>query len=109
MVRASHDRVVQLIRQSGDTLALKVVTVKPLEKPEHWLQHHNGTMTLPNRGGARRQGITQIYQAENELCIWYLFYEKLMPRCWGMQHSMLFISCPIILSNISNQECIMYF
>lgn len=55
VVRASHDRVVQLIRQSGDTLALKVVTVKPLEKPEHWLQHHNGTMTLPNRGGARRQ------------------------------------------------------
>lgn len=57
MVRASHDRVVQLIRQAGDTLALKVVTVKPLEKPEHWLQHHNGTMTLPNRGGARRQGL----------------------------------------------------
>nr|XP_034334437.1 SH3 and multiple ankyrin repeat domains protein 3 isoform X4 [Crassostrea gigas] len=55
VVRASHDRVVQLIRQAGDTLALKVVTVKPLEKPEHWLQHHNGTMTLPNRGGARRQ------------------------------------------------------
>ncbi|XP_062608346.1 SH3 and multiple ankyrin repeat domains protein 3-like isoform X3 [Saccostrea cucullata] len=55
VVRASHDRVVQLIRQSGDTLALKVVTVKPLEKPDHWLQHHNGTMTLPNRGGARRQ------------------------------------------------------
>ncbi|XP_061195721.1 SH3 and multiple ankyrin repeat domains protein 2-like isoform X4 [Saccostrea echinata] len=55
VVRASHDRVVQLIRQSGDTLALKVVTVKPLEKPDHWLQHHNGTMTLPNRGGTRRQ------------------------------------------------------
>ncbi|XP_056013643.1 SH3 and multiple ankyrin repeat domains protein 3-like isoform X6 [Ostrea edulis] len=55
VVRASHDRVVQLIRHSGDTLALKVVTVKPLEKPDHWLQHHNGTMTLPNRGGPKRQ------------------------------------------------------
>ncbi|XP_078327445.1 uncharacterized protein LOC111102495 isoform X2 [Crassostrea virginica] len=64
VVRASHDRVVQLIRQSGDTLALKVVTVKPLDKPDHWLQHHNGTMTLPNRGGAPRRQAPQPPQRD---------------------------------------------
>lgn len=71
MVRASHDRVVQLIRHSGDTLALKVVTVKPLEKPDHWLQHHNGTMTLPNRGGPKRQGrhIVKDRQLTVRLCL----------------------------------------
>lgn len=62
MVRASHDRVVQIIRQSGDTLALKVVTVKPISKPDHWLQHQDGSMTLPSRA-SKKPGIyihTQI-------------------------------------------------
>ncbi|XP_076077149.1 uncharacterized protein LOC143047778 isoform X5 [Mytilus galloprovincialis] len=48
VVRASHDRVVQVIRNSGDTLAMKVVTVRPQQNPVNW-QHMDGTMTLPSR------------------------------------------------------------
>ncbi|XP_063403689.1 SH3 and multiple ankyrin repeat domains protein 1-like isoform X5 [Mytilus trossulus] len=48
VVRASHDRVVQVIRNSGDTLAMKVVTVRPQQNPVNW-QHIDGTMTLPSR------------------------------------------------------------
>ena len=57
MVRASHDRVVQVIRNSGDTLAMKVVTVRPQQNPVNW-QHIDGTMTLPTRGtsGNKKQG-----------------------------------------------------
>lgn len=67
VVRASHDRVVQVIRHSGDTLALKVVTVRPQEIPVNW-QHTDGTMTLPIRGisGNKKQGM-QITQYHNQL------------------------------------------
>ncbi|CAC5376249.1 SHANK [Mytilus coruscus] len=51
VVRASHDRVVQVIRNSGDTLAMKVVTVRPQQNPVNW-QHIDGTMTLPSRSSA---------------------------------------------------------
>ncbi|XP_060063294.1 SH3 and multiple ankyrin repeat domains protein 1-like [Ylistrum balloti] len=53
VVRASHDRVVQLIRQAGDTLAMKVVTVQRQETADQWLQHQDGSMTLPTRGGKK--------------------------------------------------------
>ncbi|XP_021353141.1 SH3 and multiple ankyrin repeat domains protein 1-like isoform X2 [Mizuhopecten yessoensis] len=53
VVRASHDRVVQLIRQAGDTLAMKVVTVQRPETADQWLQHQDGSMTLPVRGGKK--------------------------------------------------------
>ncbi|XP_069128252.1 SH3 and multiple ankyrin repeat domains protein 2-like isoform X2 [Argopecten irradians] len=53
VVRASHDRVVQLIRQAGDTLAMKVVTVQRQETADQWLQHQDGSMTLPVRGGKK--------------------------------------------------------
>lgn len=58
VVRASHDRVVQVIRHSGDTLAMKVVTVRPQENPVNW-QHTDGTMTMPTRGtaGNKKQGM----------------------------------------------------
>ncbi|XP_041354554.1 uncharacterized protein LOC121372324 [Gigantopelta aegis] len=49
VVRASHERVVQLIRSSRDRLKMKVVTVRPLEKDNDWFIHQDGAMTLPNR------------------------------------------------------------
>ncbi|XP_064595523.1 SH3 and multiple ankyrin repeat domains protein 3-like [Liolophura sinensis] len=48
VVQASHERVVELIKASGDTLKLKVVTVRPQEK--NWFVHQDGCMTLPTRG-----------------------------------------------------------
>lgn len=66
VVRASHDRVVQVIRHSGDTLAMKVVTVQQQQTPVNW-QHMDGTMTLPTRGSnsaaSKKQGICSSTQA----------------------------------------------
>ena len=69
VVRASHDRVVQVIRHSGETLAMKVVTVRPQENPVNW-QHTDGTMTLPTRGmaGNKKQGI-QSTQCHKQLLL----------------------------------------
>ena len=48
VVRASHDRVVHLIRGTGDTLAMKVVTVKPGNRSQDWFQEDK-SLTMPNR------------------------------------------------------------
>ncbi|XP_046359234.2 uncharacterized protein LOC124137107 isoform X4 [Haliotis rufescens] len=49
VVRASHERVVQLIRTARSTLAMTVVTVRPLDRNSDWFVHQDGVMTLPNR------------------------------------------------------------
>lgn len=53
VVRASHERVVQLIRSSGNDLVLKVVTVRPAMEQHalssDWFRHQDGSMTLPPR------------------------------------------------------------
>ncbi|XP_060600298.1 SH3 and multiple ankyrin repeat domains protein 2-like isoform X2 [Ruditapes philippinarum] len=49
VVRASHDRVVHLIRSTGDTLAMKVVTVKPASRSQDWFVHQDKSLTMPNR------------------------------------------------------------
>ncbi|KAL3882996.1 hypothetical protein ACJMK2_029296, partial [Sinanodonta woodiana] len=49
VVRASHDRVVNLIRASGNTLAMKVVTVHPTGRSQEWFVHQNHSKTMPNR------------------------------------------------------------
>ncbi|KAL5009500.1 hypothetical protein ScPMuIL_011805 [Solemya velum] len=49
VVRASHDQVVHLIRTSGNSLALKVVTVKPVNRQQDWFIHQDGCMTVPSR------------------------------------------------------------
>ena len=49
VVRASHDRVVHLIRGTGDTLAMKVVTVKPAGRAQDWFAQQDKAMTMPNR------------------------------------------------------------
>lgn len=49
VVRASHDRVVHLIRSTGDTLAMKVVTVKPAGRSQDWFVHQDKSLTMPNR------------------------------------------------------------
>ena len=46
VVNATHEHTVQLIKRSGDTLAMKVVTVKPLSA-EGMDVHMDGTRTLP--------------------------------------------------------------
>ena len=71
VVRASHDRVVHVIRHSGDTLAMKVVTVRPQENPVNW-QHTDGTMTLPTRGtaGNKKQGIQSTQCHKQLLLLW---------------------------------------
>ncbi|KAL4233853.1 hypothetical protein ACF0H5_008529 [Mactra antiquata] len=48
VVRASHDRVVHLIRSTGDTLAMKVVTVKSSNMSQDWF-NQDKSMTMPNR------------------------------------------------------------
>ncbi|KAL8583266.1 hypothetical protein ACOMHN_043101 [Nucella lapillus] len=59
VTRASHERVVQLIRASGDVLTMKVVSVKgALEQQQHptsssatdWFKQHDSARTLPTRG-----------------------------------------------------------
>nr|KAG5704985.1 hypothetical protein BaRGS_022827 [Batillaria attramentaria] len=53
VVRASHERVVQLIRSSGNTLTLKVVSVRTTTEtpasPTDWFKHQDGSRTLPTR------------------------------------------------------------
>ena len=49
MVNATHERTVRLIKQSGDTLAMKVVTVKPLGHDGGIDVHVDGTRTLPTK------------------------------------------------------------
>ena len=49
MVRASHDRVVHLIRGTGDTLAMKVVTVRAGSRTHDWFNQKEYSSTMPNR------------------------------------------------------------
>ncbi|ESP03122.1 hypothetical protein LOTGIDRAFT_171725 [Lottia gigantea] len=49
VVKATHERVVQLIRTSKESLIMKVVTARPVEKSSDWFTHQDGSMTLPNR------------------------------------------------------------
>ncbi|ELU12708.1 hypothetical protein CAPTEDRAFT_129833, partial [Capitella teleta] len=46
VVNATHEHTVRLIKESGDTLAMKVVTVRPTNR-EGLDPHMDGTMTLP--------------------------------------------------------------
>ena len=45
-MNATHERTVTLIKQSGSTLAMKVVTVKTVNSDHHNV-HMDGTRTLP--------------------------------------------------------------
>ena len=47
-MRASHDRVVHLIRGTGDTLAMKVVTVRAGSRTQDWFNQKEWS-TMPNR------------------------------------------------------------
>lgn len=50
VIRASHDRVVHLIRSTGDTLAMKVVTVKQGQRGQaDWFSQQDRSLTMPNR------------------------------------------------------------
>lgn len=49
VVRASHDRVVHLIRGTGDTLAMKVVTVRAGSRTHDWFNQKEWSSTMPNR------------------------------------------------------------
>ena len=48
VVNATHEHTVNLIKYSGDTLAMKVITVKPLSPDGLEREiHADGTRTLP--------------------------------------------------------------
>lgn len=48
VVNATHEHTVELIKRSGDTLAMRVITVKPLSTEGHERDiHMDGTRTLP--------------------------------------------------------------
>ncbi|KAH3738659.1 SH3 and multiple ankyrin repeat domains protein 3-like isoform X2 [Dreissena polymorpha] len=50
VVRASHDRVVHLIRSTGNTLAMKVVTVQLGNRGQDWfINEQDRNLTMPNR------------------------------------------------------------
>lgn len=49
VTRASHEYVVNLIKSSGNTLTMNVLTVKPTERDQNWYVHQDGSMTLPHR------------------------------------------------------------
>ena len=49
VVCASHDRVVNLIRGTGDTLAMKVVTVRAGSRSQDWFNQNSYSSTMPNR------------------------------------------------------------
>ncbi|XP_052808727.1 SH3 and multiple ankyrin repeat domains protein 2-like isoform X2 [Mya arenaria] len=48
VIKASHDRVVHLIRSTGDTLAMKVVTVQPSGGRADWF-NGDKSMTMPHK------------------------------------------------------------
>lgn len=49
VTRASHEYVVSLIKSSGHSLTMNVLTVKPTERDQNWYVHQDGSMTLPHR------------------------------------------------------------
>ena len=54
VVNATHERTVRLIKPSGDTLAMKVVTVEPLGHDGGIEVHADGTRTLPTKKKGKR-------------------------------------------------------
>ena len=54
-MNATHERTVTLIKQSGSTLAMKVVTVKTVNSDGHNV-HMDGTRTLP----MKKKGLHQF-------------------------------------------------